>query len=79
MGSTESDSKTPGIKEYFLARWKRRWLILPAMAILVPVWLTMIDRTRARRTVIGAVIFVIIVILFPFHFGGEDWNEPTRS
>jgi hypothetical protein len=43
-------------------------------------WAMTVDPYKVHRllhkTVIGAVIFVVVVVLFPFRWGGEDWEEP---
>ena len=66
------------MKKYHLVRWKKRWPIILAAAI----WAFFCAWTRAalnkndtRGCVLIAVILVVIVILFPFHWGGEDWER----
>jgi uncharacterized membrane protein len=66
------------MNDYFLVRWKKRWPIVPFTAILILIWWMLADRKKVHEIVLGAVIFVIVGILFPFRWGGENWDEPTR-
>jgi hypothetical protein len=72
-------SAVDGVTNYFVVRWKKRWPIVPATAIWVLLW-ALTDEKRVHgtvhRTVVGAVIFVIVGILFPLRWGGEDWKQP---
>ena len=65
------------LKSYLLARWKKRWPIVPPILFLVAGWAgtrdQLIVHQQLHRVVIGAVVFVVFVILFPFRWGGEDW------
>ena len=69
-----------GVKSYLLVRWKKRWPIVTVTPFFVVSWAMTADpykvHQQLRRTVIGAVIFVILGIVFPFRWGGEDWEEP---
>ena len=67
-----------GVKSYLLVRWKKRWPIVAVAPFFVVSWAMTADpykvHQQLRRTVIGAVIFVVLGILFPFRWGGEDWE-----
>ena len=80
MAVTMRQSVLDGVKSYLLIRWKKRWPIVPLVPFLVVSWAATADPYRVHRqlhrTVIGAVIFIAAVILFPFRWGGEDWEEP---
>ena len=69
-----------GVKSYLLVRWKKRWHIVPLVPLLVLGWAMTADQYKVHRllhrTVIGAAVFTVLVILFPFRWGGEDWEEP---
>jgi hypothetical protein len=69
-----------GVKSYLLVRWKKRWPIAAVTPFFVVSWAMTADpykvHQQLRRTVIGAVIFVVLGIGFPFRWGGEDWEEP---
>jgi hypothetical protein len=69
-----------GVKSYLLGRWKRRWPIVPLVPFSVVGWAMTADQSKVHqqlhRTVVGAVIFIVVVVLFPFRWGGEDWEEP---
>jgi hypothetical protein len=68
-----------GVKGYLLVRWKKRWPIVPVVPFFVVSWAMTADQYKVHqqlhRTVVGAVIFIVAVILFPFRWGGEDWEE----
>ena len=68
------------MKSYLLVRWKTRWPIVPVVPFLLVSWAMTADQYKVHRqlhrTVVGAVIFIVAVILFPFRWGGEDWEEP---
>ena len=65
------------LESYLLARWKKRWPIVPPIPFLVAGWAGTRDQSivhqQLHQVVIGAVVFVVFVILFPFRWGGEDW------
>jgi hypothetical protein len=66
------------VKGYLLVRWKKRWPGIPVAAIvaLFCSWTKAAqNKNDTRGCVLGAVIFVIVGILFPFRWGGEDWND----
>ena len=77
---TTRQSVLDGVKSYLLVRWKKRWRIVPLVPIVVFGWAMTADQYKVHqqlhRAVIGAVIFIAVVILFPFRWGGEDWEEP---
>jgi hypothetical protein len=62
------------MRKYLLVRWKKRWPILPAAAGSTVLWVL---RSRALHdgkelnSILLAACFVVIVILFPFRWGGE--------
>jgi hypothetical protein len=59
-----------GVKSYLLVRWKKRWPIVPLTPFSVAGWAMTADPYKVHRlfcrTVVGAVIFVVVVFLFPF-------------
>jgi hypothetical protein len=65
------------LKSYLLVRWKKRWPIVPLVPFVVAGWAGTHDQyivhQQLHRAVIGAVAFVVFVILFPLRWGGEDW------
>ena len=70
------------MKKYLLVRWKKRWPIVPVAAIMAffCAWTKSVSNEKdTRGCVLGAVIFVVVAILFPFHWGGEDWDENGSS
>jgi len=75
-------SAVGSVTNYFVVRWKKRWPILPAAVVWVLLW-TVIDEKRAHgtvhETIVGAAIFVIVGILFPLHWGGEDWKQSQKQ
>ncbi len=38
-----------------------------------------VDAKKAHDCVLVSVVLIVVVILFPFHWGGEDWNENDSS
>jgi hypothetical protein len=69
-----------GVKSYLLVRWKKRWPIVPLVPLSVVGWAMTADQDKVHqllhRTVVGAGIFIVFVVLFPFRWGGEDWEGP---
>lgn len=53
---------------------------MPLVPFSVVGWAMTADQSKVHqqlhRTVVGAVIFIVVVVLFPFRWGGEDWEEP---
>jgi hypothetical protein len=80
MAGTMPQSVLGSVKSYALVRWKKRWPIVPLVPFSVVSWAMTVDPYKVHRllhkTVIGAVIFVVVVVLFPFRWGSEDWEEP---
>jgi hypothetical protein len=80
MAVTMHQRALEGLKRYVLVRWKKRWPIVPLVPFSVAGWAMTADPYKVHRlfhrTVIGAVIFIVVVILFPFRWGGEDWGGP---
>jgi hypothetical protein len=68
------------VKGYVFVRWKKRWPIVPLVPFLVASWAMTADAHRVHllihRTIAGAVIFIVVVVLFPFRWGSEDWEQP---
>jgi hypothetical protein len=68
------------VKSYLFVRWKKRWPIVVVTPFFVVSWAIAADpfkvHQQLHRAVILAVIFVVAGILFPFRWGGEDWEEP---
>src|SRR5205085_1382744 len=65
------------MKKYVLVRWKKRWPLLPGgvMTGTFAVLHSLREQDgQAIRIVILLACFVIAGILFPFHWGREDWN-----
>jgi len=69
-----------GVKSYLLVRWKKRWPIVAVTPIFIVSWAMTADpfkvHQQLHRAVILAAIFVVVAIVFPFRWGGEDWDEP---
>jgi len=67
-------------KTYVASRWKKRWPIVPVVPFVIVGWAMTHNQNTVRqqlhRTVIGAVVFIIVIILFPARWGGEDWEKP---
>jgi hypothetical protein len=61
-------------KKYILVRWKERWPIIPAAGI-VGVFATLVHRGTPVANALFFASFAAVVILFPFHWGGETWRE----
>jgi len=68
-----------GVKRYFLVRWRKRRRLIPLIAIF---GISSEFMARARhqphgiRIAVFWLVFAVIGILFPFHWGGErGWNE----
>jgi len=68
------------VTRYLLVRWKKRWPIVTVTPFVVLSWIMTADPSKVhqllRRTLVGAVIFDVLAIVFPFRWGGEDWEEP---
>jgi len=66
------------MKKYLLIRWKKRWPIIPVSAMFAVLWVY-----RSLATLDGKPLdcvsvllcFDIVVLLFPFRWGGEHWDE----
>jgi cytochrome bd-type quinol oxidase subunit 1 len=70
------------MKNYLIERWKRRWIVVPAaggLGIFSAYRSSKTHDGRALKSVLLFACFVVIVILFPFHFGGEDWNQVSDT
>jgi hypothetical protein len=81
-GVTMLQSALRGTKCYLLVRWKKRWPIVPVVPFFVISWAVTADpykvHQQLHRVVIGAVIWTAFVIVFPFRWGLEDWEEPNK-
>jgi hypothetical protein len=64
-----------GLKKYLIVRWKKRWPTVPALAIWAFFCKITLDEKRSRGCFLIAAIVVIVGILFPFRWGGEDWDD----
>jgi hypothetical protein len=62
------------MKEYLLQRWKKRWRVIPAAGVLA-MFSTLMHKGTTLANLLFWGVFVLVVILFPFHWGGEDWDE----
>ena len=67
------------MKKYLLVRWKKRWRVVLASAVVAPIWIARSLTTHdpnapVLRIIILLLCFDVVVILFPFHWGGENWN-----
>jgi hypothetical protein len=66
------------MKKYLLARWKKRWPVVPTVAGMAVLWVL---RSRALHdgkelnSVLLAICFVVVYILFPLHWGPEHWKD----
>jgi hypothetical protein len=70
------------MKKYLLVRWKKRWptAVLAPIFVLFYIWAEKelhgyVPVKEVRRGVLMIVIFVAIGILFPFHWGRENWDD----
>jgi hypothetical protein len=59
------------VRDYLLVRWKRRWFVVPLVAIWIPVATLTQHRYRSRDIVAGALTFAIASILWPLRLRGE--------
>jgi len=70
---------TAGVKRYLLVRWKKRWHLLPLTAACAAVWVftsRALHDGHALAIVFLSIVFVVVGILFPFHWSGErGWDE----
>jgi hypothetical protein len=77
-GMLRIDAMRLDVKHYLLIRWKKRWPIVPAGIGCAILWrmrsLAMHDG-RERGAVLLPICFAVIVILFPFHWGDETWDD----
>ena len=69
-----------GVKGYLLIRWKKRWPVVPVSTFFIAFWAITADQYKVHQqlhtTVVGAVIFIMVGILFPFRWRGENWEKP---
>lgn len=64
------------MKRYFLVRWKKRWPLLPASVAVGGLWALMSLAKHDGKVgdiILFLVCFDVVGILFPFHWGGEEW------
>jgi hypothetical protein len=72
------DSRIGFVKKYLVVRWRKRWGLIPGSAVPGAIWVyrsLQIHDGKALNIVILLVCFDIVGILFPFHWGGEDWGK----
>jgi hypothetical protein len=61
------------MKKYLLVRLRKRWPIIPGCVILTFFyWWTFGDLEKTRDSVVLSAFFIVIGILLPFRWGGED-------
>lgn len=70
------------MKQYLLLRLKKRWHIIPA-SIIFGVFAVLRSLAIHDGKVLGIVLllicFCVLGILFPFRWGGEDWDSENPS
>jgi hypothetical protein len=66
------------LRNYVLVRCKKRWQVLPASAIVGAFAIASSLRAHDGK-VMSIIVFLIgfnlLGILFPFRWGGEDWDN----
>jgi len=66
------------MKKYIVVRLKKRWPIVPATGIfaLYAILRQSVDGSgRPLPTILFLAGFALLGILFPFHWGGEQWDR----
>ena len=71
------------LKNYVVIRWQKRWPTVVLLPFLVAEWAgtrdAFIVHQQLRKTIIGAVVFGFVVVLFPLRWGlpGHDLDGPN--
>jgi hypothetical protein len=73
-GEKPHDAGFALMKQYLLVRWRKRWPIVPAVAIWAFFCSITVNEKKAHSCFVIAVLLVVVSILFPFRWGEEDWK-----
>ncbi len=59
------------VKKYILARWRKRWGIVPACLVLMMLSSLTTNDGKRVECLVTLPCFAVFVILFPFRLGDE--------
>jgi hypothetical protein len=61
------------MKKYLLARWQKRWPIVPAGVGYALIFIYV--GGKPFKDLLFFACLIVALLLFPFRFGGEDWSK----